>query len=245
MTGLVKRTKRSWRRAGRSVRDSVAGSLPPWLLQVAGPPASYLDMLFVDHGIFRLVYCNIHRMSAKAWRSAQPAPHHFRHFAAAGIRTVVNLRGERDCGSYWLEQRACKRYGLKLVNYQIRSRAAPTREEINGAKRLFEAIEYPVLMHCKSGADRAGLMSVLYRHLHEGVPIQEAKNELSLKYGHIRQAQTGILDFFFERYLAENAVRPMPFLEWVDTIYDPEELRQTFRSKGWANRIVDSILRRE
>ena len=32
-----------------------------------------------------------------------------------------------------------------------------------------------MLMHCKSGADRAGLMSVLYRHLHEGVPIEEAK----------------------------------------------------------------------
>ena len=55
-----------------------------------------------------------------------------------------------------------------------------------------------MLMHCKSGADRAGLMSVLYRFLHEGVPLKEAKKELSLKYGHIRQAHTGILDYFFE-----------------------------------------------
>jgi protein tyrosine/serine phosphatase len=102
-----------------------------------------------------------------------------------------------------------------------------------------------VLMHCKSGADRAGLMSVLYRHLHEGVPLSEAKKELSLRYGHIRQAHTGILDYFFERYLADNAVRPMSFFEWVDTVYDPDELKRTFQSKGWANRIVDSVLRRE
>jgi protein tyrosine phosphatase (PTP) superfamily phosphohydrolase (DUF442 family) len=245
MAGLVKRAKRSWRRLGRSLRHRVREALPPSVRRVAGGPASYLDMLFVDHGIFRMVYPNSHRMSDKAWRSAQPAPHHIRRFAKAGIRTIVNLRGERDCGSYWLERRACERHGIQLVNYQVRSRAAPTREELKGAKRLFDEVEYPMLMHCKSGADRAGLMSVLYRYLHEGVPLEEAKKELSLKYGHIRQAHTGILDYFFERYIADNARRPMPFFEWVDTVYDPDELKSTFRSKGWANRLVDSVLRRE
>jgi len=245
MAGLVKRAKRSWRRVGRSLRQRIARSMPLRLRRAATPPASYIDMLFVDHGIFRLLYSNTHRMSDQAWRSAQPAPHQLRRIARAGVRTVVNLRGERDCGSYWLERRACQRLGLKLVNFQLRSRAAPTREELWGAKRLLDELEYPVLMHCKSGADRAGLMSVLYRHVREGVPVQQAKKELSLRYGHIRQAHTGILDYFFERYLADTAARPMPFFEWVDTVYDPEELRATFRSKGWANRIVDSVLRRE
>jgi protein tyrosine/serine phosphatase len=202
-------------------------------------------MLLVDHGIFRMVYANAHRVSDKAWRSAQPAPYHIRRFAEAGIRTVVNLRGERQCGSYWLEQEACARHGLKLVNFQIRSRAAPTREELMGAKRLFDEIEYPMLMHCKSGADRVGLMSVLYRHLHEGVPLAEAKGELSLRYGHFRQADTGILDCFVEAYLKDTAARPMEFFEWVDTVYDPVELKRSFRSKGWANRLVDSVLRHE
>ena len=69
---------------------------------------------------------------------------------------------------------------------------------------------------------------------------------MSLKYGHIRQADTGVLDYFFERYLADNAVRPMPFFEWVDTVYDPDELKRTLPvAKGWANRLVDSVLRRE
>lgn len=245
MAGLVKRAKRSWRRLGRSLRHRVREALPPGVRRVAGGPASYVDLLFVDHGIFRMLYSNSHRISDKAWRSAQPAPHQIRQFAKVGIRTIVNLRGERDCGSYWLERRACERHGIKLVNYQVRSRAAPTREELKGAKQLFDDVEYPMLMHCKSGADRAGLMSVLYRYLHEDVPLEEAKRELSLKYGHIRQAHTGILDYFFERYLADNARRPMPFFEWVDTVYDPDELKSTFRSKGWANRLVDSVLRRE
>jgi protein tyrosine/serine phosphatase len=102
-----------------------------------------------------------------------------------------------------------------------------------------------MLMHCKSGADRAGLMSVLYRFLHEGVPLKEATRELSFKYGHIRQADTGILDYFFESYLADSAAAPMSFFDWVDTVYDPDELKRTFRSKGWANRLVDSVLQRE
>jgi protein tyrosine/serine phosphatase len=245
MAGLVKRAKRSWRRTARDLREDIAQRMPPWLRERLGPPLSYLDMLFVDHGIFRVIYANSHRLSDEAWRSAQPAPHQIRHFARAGIRTIVNLRGERECGSYWLEQKACARHGIKLVNFQIRSRAAPTREELAGAKRLFDEIEYPMLMHCKSGADRAGIMSVLYRFLRQGAPLSEAKNELSIKYGHIRQAHTGILDYFFEKYISDTAKQPMPFFEWVDKVYDPDELKRTFRSRGWANRLVDGILRRE
>ena len=111
MAGLVKRAKRSWRRAGRSFRQSAMHASPPWLRRTAGPPVSYLDMLFVDHGIFRFIYSNSHRLSDKAWRSAQPAPHQIRQFAKAGVRTIVNLRGERDCGSYWLERRRARGTG--------------------------------------------------------------------------------------------------------------------------------------
>lgn len=245
MAGLVKRTKRSVRRTAKHARKAVVAHAPAWLRRWLARPAHYLDLLLVDHGIFRLFYANCHRISGKAWRSAQPAPHHLHRFARAGIRTIVNLRGARDCGSYWLEEEACARHGLKLVNFRVRSRAAPTPQELIGAKQLFDELEYPILMHCKSGADRAGLMSVLYRFLHEGEPLEEAKKELSLKYGHIRQADTGILDYFFERYLEDNAKRPMPFFVWVETAYDPDTLKRTFQAKGWANRLVNSVLRRE
>jgi protein tyrosine/serine phosphatase len=202
-------------------------------------------MLFVDHGIFRVLYLNRHRLGERAWRSAQPTPHQIRALARQGLRTIVNLRGERVCGSYWLEKATCERKGIKLVNFNIKSRAAPTREEVRAAVELFDRIEYPALLHCKSGADRAGLMSVLYCFLKEGRPLEEAKRQLSLRYGHFRQAHTGILDYFFERYLEDNARRPMPFLEWVDKVYDPVELKRTFRSRSWANRLVDQVLRRE
>jgi hypothetical protein len=37
----------------------------------------------------------------------------------------------------------------------------------------------------------------------------------------------------------------MPFFEWVDNVYDPEELKRSFHANGWANRLVNDILRRE
>ena len=245
MAGFAKSAKRAVKRVTTSVRNGLIDHSPDWVVRTLGPSARYFDMLFVDHGIFRLIYLNRHRLSDQAWRAAQPAPHQIRHIAKEGIRTIVNLRGPRVCGSYWLERDACRRYGINLVDFQIRSRAAPTRDEIRRANELLERIEYPMLMHCKSGADRAGLMSVLYRHTREGVPIDIARKELSLRYGHIRQADTGVLDYFFERYLQDNARRPMPFLEWVETVYDPEELKRSFQSQGWANRLVDTVLRRE
>lgn len=208
------------------------------------PFACYLDMLFVDHGIFRELYANRHRLGEHAWRSAQPAPRHIRALARQGLRTIVNLRGERQCGSYWLEKDACERQGITLINFKVRSRFAPTREEIKAAAQLFERIEYPMLMHCKSGADRAGLMSVLYRFLREGVPLLEAKQELSLRYGHYRESGSGILDRFFERYLDDTERRPLPFLEWVDKVYEPEDLNHSFRAKA-RHRLMYRMLGRE
>jgi protein tyrosine phosphatase (PTP) superfamily phosphohydrolase (DUF442 family) len=245
MPTLGKLARRRLKRFTLGWRQALVDSSPEWARRTFGPAASYIDSIIVDHGIFRLVYVNRHRLGEHAWRSAQPAPHHIGRMARLGVRTIVNLRGERMCGSYWLEHEACRRHGIELVNFKVRSRAAPAREEIKGARDLFERIRYPMLMHCKSGADRAGLMSVLYRYVREGVPLEVAKRELSLRYGHFRMADTGILDYFFERYIADNARRPIPFFEWLDEVYDPMELRRSFKSNTFANLLVDRILRRE
>lgn len=218
---------------------------PPAVRRRAEPAIAYLDMLFADYGMFRLLYVNRHRVGDRAWRSAQPAPHHIEQFARDGIRTIVNLRNDHIGSAFLLEKQACAKHGVTLVTFPMFSRDAPAKEQIFAARKLFETAEYPILMHCKSGADRAGLMAVLYRYIHEGVPLDVARKELSLRYGHVRQADTGILDYFFDRYLADNARKPMPFFEWVETVYDPVELKRTFRSRGWANRLVDSVLNRE
>ncbi len=243
--GLVKRGKRAVRRVTRGIRHAVVEHSPGWIRRSLGPAATYVDMLFVDHGIFRVFYLNKHKVAPGVYRSAQPTPRQIARLARRGVKTIVNLRGPRMCGSYYLEKEACAKAGIRLIDFTVYSRAAPSPRDVHAAAALFDEIEYPMLMHCKSGADRAGLMSALYVLLHEGKPVEQAMRQLSLRYGHMKQADTGVLDYFFERYLADATVRPMPFLQWVDTVYDHEELKRTFRAKGWANRVVNSILVRE
>ena len=100
------------------------------------------------------------------------------------------------------------------------------------------------MMHCKSGADRAGLMSALYLLIVEKRPVREAAAQLAWKYGHVKQAKTGLLDAFFAAY-APFEDKGMAFFDWVDNIYDPDEVTRNFQAKGWAVRLTDSILHRE
>ncbi len=205
----------------------------------------YFDLFFMDHHVFRAIYANRHKIAPGVWRSAQPSPAQIASLARKGIKTIVNLRGERDCGSYRLEVEACRRHGIKLVNFPLQSRSAPPAEVIHQARLLFQEAEYPILLHCKSGADRAGLMSALLMYTKEGKPIEEAAKQLSLKYGHFKKSETGILDYLFQRYLADSSEEPITFFEWLETHYDPWEIKQDFQSSGWANLIVNRALQRE
>ncbi len=202
-------------------------------------------MILVDHGIFRLVYYNKHKVSSKLWRSAQPAPYQIASLAKAGVKTIVNLRGGREHGAWQLEKEACARHGIELVEFIVRSRGAPDRDTILAAKPFFDNLTYPALIHCKSGADRAGFVAALYLIVHERKPVLHAISQLSLKYGHFRFAKTGILDAFFELYLKQGATKGMRFLEWVEKVYDPAELERSFRPSFWADLLVDRIIHRE
>ena len=245
MAKLAKSPRKAFKKQVQSWRNGVLEHSPAWMRRAFGPATLFADMLLTDHGVFRMIYLNKHLVAPKVWRAAQPAPHHIRKFAKKGIKTIINLRGNRACGSYWLEQKECARQGLTLINYQVRSRAAPSKAELRGAKELFEQVEYPILMHCKSGADRAGLMSVLYCIWRLDMPVDQALKQLSLKYGHIRQADTGVLDYFFERYIAYNRQTPISFIDWIETVYDPDEVKKSYHAQSFANTIVNKILHRE
>ncbi len=242
---LARPYKRAVRGGYRSLRRSILAKSPRWVTRSFDPWLEYFDLIFVDHGIFRMLYPNRHRLSSSAWRSSQPSPGDIRRLASRGLKTIINLRGDRDCGSYRLEQIACRRHGVELVNFIVKSRQAPAADVFHEAKALFEAIEYPMLLHCKSGADRAGLMSVLYMIFKEGLPVEEAKRQLSLRFGHIRQADTGVLDTIFDRYLQHASHEPITFLDWIDRYYDEKAINQEFRARSWANVVINRVVARE
>lgn len=205
------------------------------------------DLIWADHGFLRARFRNFHWIEeGKMARANQPSPKQIARYAKElGIKTILNLRGPGDAGYYALEKEACAQNGIEMIDARMHSREPPSKAQILRAKELFETIKYPALMHCKSGADRAGAMAVLYKHFAMGVPIAEAVEQLSFKYLHIRQGKTGVIDFFFETYLAETKETGKPFLDWVEQDYDQPKVKAAFLGEWWANILVDKVLRRE
>lgn len=202
--------------------------------------------MFVDHGIFRFYWRSFGSIDENLYRSNQPFWWQLKNDKnKRQLKTVINLRGERNCSSYFLEKKACKKLGLKLINFPISSREAPKIKTINAAKKMFEDIEYPAIMHCKSGADRAGIMATLYLILHKNNSPEEAIKQLSFKYLHIKYAKTGILDAFIEEYINSNKIKNIKFLEWVNNEYDRDKLISSFKPHKPTEIINSLILNRE
>lgn len=237
---MVKLTKEN-RRRFRDWQLAAGGRLPTWLVRRFGPVIHYLDLWLIDYGVLREVYPNQHLVSGDIWRSAQPAPRHLRRLAGRGVRTVLNLRGAEAHGAYWLEQEACARLGLKLIDVKLKSRAAPTRAELARMREAIAAIDGPTLIHCKSGSDRTGLFCGFYLVLREGVPVAEARHQLGLRYGHIRTTKTGVLDHLFDLYLEDAARSPISFSDWLDTVYDPQALTAKFNAVPWYRRTARAL----
>ena len=211
-----------------------------------GRAKAYLDYLWNDHAYLRLGFSNAHWISEELVRANQPWPHQLAAWKDRGIRTIVNLRGGFDASFHALEKDACLRLGLNMVDFTITSREVPSRDRVLGAKRLFDTLEYPALMHCKSGADRAGIMSVFYMHFRQGKTISEALDQLHLRYLHVKQGKTGVLDYTFERYLEQGEPAGMSFLEWVESpMYDPAGMKADFRANMWGSLVTERLLKRE
>lgn len=205
-----------------------------------------------DHGFLRKIYNNTHEVAhGKLWRTYQPSPADLRRWKERGVKTVVNLRGDRPSGFYFLEEDACQNLGLEFVTFRVYSRDAPSKEILHGACELFQRISYPAIMHCKSGADRAGLMATLYLFFQEGVPLDKAMGQLSFRYGHVKQGKTGVIDYALQQYVdyvhanGKSLSSISDFFDWVDTIYSPEETKKIFLTSWWGNFLTETVLRRE
>ena len=216
------------------------------LISAHGRVLAHLDMYLTDHGLVRSIYNNFYPLGDGMYRCSQPSPTQIRRYHQKfGIRSIVNLRGEHGFGSYALEVELCQKLDLTLHDLRVYSRTAPTPAEVHATRELFDHLSYPALLHCKSGADRAGLASVLYRHFRMDEPIDLAVQQLGPRYGHFKWAQTGVLDAFFAQYLDFNARAPISFLDWLDRHYDPDALNSRYCPRRWSEWLLNRVLQRE
>lgn len=183
-----------------------------------------------DHAILRRRWTNFFEIAPGVYRSNQPTHERFETYAAMGIKAVLNLRGEGVQPRYLLEKETCDSLGIKMVNISLHARKAPPKENLLQVIEAMRTIDRPFLMHCKSGADRAGLASAVYLMVYEGVPVSEAKKMLSVKFIHLKWSKTGILDYFLEVYEARLRKGDIAFLDWLRDEYDEEALTAGFHN---------------
>ena len=207
---------------------------------------SHIDSTFSDHGIFRLFWNSWAKLPGDMYRSNQPYPFQIkRYIKKYDIKSILNLRGERNCSSYFLEKNFCDKNNIKLYNFPISSRDLPDKEKLLNFEILLNNIDYPCIMHCKSGADRAGLGAALYLIYKQKYSIEKASKQLTFKHLHIKYAKTGILDFFFQQVINEKIKNKSEFLNWITKNYDKKSLKQNYKTNTFFDFLINIILRRE
>jgi protein tyrosine phosphatase (PTP) superfamily phosphohydrolase (DUF442 family) len=124
-----------------------------------------------------------------------------------GIKSVLNLRGAHH-GSDWYdaEIKTAGELGLAHYDYPMSSKHFVGAERIAAILEIVRGAPKPLLIHCKSGADRTGLVAALYRYAEGGASATEADRELSLAYGHFPYltSRSGAMDDSFWAYVRAN-----------------------------------------
>jgi len=212
--------------AERNLRESFGNDIS----SPEGRRAAFWHFQLMDHAFLRVLWTNLDEIAPGVWRSNQPSPKRLRRYAKMGIKAIITLRGDAPKSHHLFEVDTCRELGIALHVVSISARALAPRNELLSLLDLFETVEHPFLMHCKSGADRAGLASALYLMHIEGKPVHDAAKQLSLRYLHLHNDSTGILDHMLDAYAADTAQTPMPIREWIETRYDPGALTAAFRA---------------
>jgi protein tyrosine/serine phosphatase len=99
----------------------------------------------------------------------------------------------------------------------------PDKDTLLGLLEIMRTAERPLLMHCKSGADRTGLAAAIFV-LDNGKNMAAARGQLSARFLHFRRGRKAVLDRFldlYERALAENDVT---IEQWIRDAYEPADL---------------------
>src|SRR5262249_14085579 len=97
----------------------------------------------------------------RVYRCAQPSGAELERIVKQyGIRTVINLRGCSAAHPWYLEEcRTTQQLEIAQEDICLSSGRLPSTSEIRRLVEVLDRCEYPVLLHCRRGADRTGLAS--------------------------------------------------------------------------------------
>lgn len=173
---------------------------------------------------------NVHTViPGRVFRSAQLTDHGLRELIRAnGIRTVINLRG-CNAGVDWYQNECRLVHDLNISQEDVTFSAnrLPPRAELRRLIEVFDRTEYPIVLHCKQGADRTGLASAAWLLLYTDMDYATARRQCGPRYAHVPLLSTTSMDRFFDMYEDWLASRqfshsPAAFRHWALEDYRPD-----------------------
>jgi hypothetical protein len=205
--------------------------MPGWIKAGLYGCGGGLLLVLVGETVNVFVGRNFHVVvPGRVYRSAQQSgPGLEQLIRTYGIRTVINLRGCCAPWPWYLDE--CRATAHRDVNQEdicFSSARLPSAPELRRLIDVLDHTEYPVLLHCRRGADRTGLASTLVLLLQTDVSLDEARRQLSPRYGHVAVGPPAFLDRFFDLYTdwlrAEGLTHSRAaFHRWATEGYQPGE----------------------
>lgn len=174
---------------------------------------------FNDHGLLRRRWRNKGVIAPGVFRANHPDAKALAYWKARGVVELISLRPANG-PVHALEAGECAALGLRLRNVALQSREAPRRVRLLELLDVFDTLERPALIHCKSGADRTGLAAALWAIHVEGRSVAEARAGFSLWHLHFSWSKTGVLDRVLDAYEARLMQGDITLRAWIETEYD-------------------------
>ena len=140
-----------------------------------------------SYGAILLATGNVHTVvDGVLYRSAQLSKSQFETVIRQhGIKSILNLRGGHLSDAWYADEIAVsKELGVTHFDYPISARRRVTPTQIADILSIVRSAPKPLLVHCRSGADRSGLVAALFLLDAEHAAPAEADQQLSLLYGH-------------------------------------------------------------
>jgi protein tyrosine/serine phosphatase len=206
---------------------------------------TYFYANIIEHPIINEVRPNFHKISEDTYRSSQPTTRQLRAMIKKyNLKTIISLRGhDKNSALEMLEEKICKELGVEFKVVRLYSRDVPKVEELELINQLCSTSTYPMMFHCKAGADRAGLFATMYLYFIKNIPIKDAIAQMRFfPYGHFKYSNSGRIDYFFDKYIDSNS--ELDIIEWAKT-QDRDSIRDEFKPEPISNFINDYIFKRE
>jgi protein tyrosine phosphatase (PTP) superfamily phosphohydrolase (DUF442 family) len=162
----------------------------------------------------------------RLYRSAQPDDRLAGWIEEHNIKSVLNLRGGYPSYQWYAQEREIIRdHTVDYYEIPISAQLRPRKRELLQIIDLLGRARYPLLVHCKSGADRTGLGVALYHLMVQKELPQTALSGFSIYHAHIplfgpEKLQQPIREYADWLEQKELIHTPERFREWVETEYE-------------------------